>query len=147
MWPKKKNLMEYIEMGDLDGVKKLVESGTNFRYDHDFPLQMAAYWGKLPIVRYLVEKGSDIHALDDEPLRSAVMAGYLDVVQYLVEHGADVHANGMDESVKVAEEKHFREIINYLKSVDGQTSKVEVDKTVKVNRLCECIKTCITQHK
>jgi ankyrin repeat protein len=45
--------------------------------------------GNLEIVKYLVESGADILADNNRAVRWAVRSGYLEVVKYLVESGAD----------------------------------------------------------
>jgi ankyrin repeat protein len=113
-------LIEAIEAGDIDGVKKyieneidkysvesgvqdeaqqlsveraLIESLVNTRFGQETPLISAIRHGNLEIVKFLVSKGADVN-LDDEydvtPLHIAAKHGQLETAKFLVSKGAEV---------------------------------------------------------
>ena len=69
------DLFEAASDGDLDIVKRLVESGADIHSKDDQALSIAAMFGHLEVVKYLVEVGADIHSEDDRALRIAASRG------------------------------------------------------------------------
>jgi len=93
-------IYDYIYEGDLAGVKKYIENGTDVNDQGDefgwTVLMAASNAGKIEIVKYLVINGADINIIDKSEygasaLKNASSKGYLDIVKYLVVNGADVN--------------------------------------------------------
>lgn len=87
-----------IQEGDLETVKKIVESGANVN-ERDIlgypPLNHAAACGNKAIAEYLISKGADIHGKDKEeytPLHMAAFFGAKDIAEILLREGADVNS-------------------------------------------------------
>lgn len=83
-----------IKKGDLNSVKKFVESGQDIEVKDDNELGQtalgwAAFIGYEDIVTYLVEKGADLYATDKADVKhafkSAIMGGNENVISYLYE--------------------------------------------------------------
>lgn len=82
--------------------------------------------GDLSRVRYLVEQGGNIEVTgpwNDTPLIRAAYRGQIDVVKYLVERGAKM-TDG-EGIVKMAKDRGFQEIANYLAEVIEQVSLMQ----------------------
>ena len=87
-----------VQEGDLETVKKIVESGVNIN-EKDMlgypPLNHAVACGHKAIAEYLISKGADIHGKDKEwytPLHMAAFWGSKDIAEILLQEGADVNA-------------------------------------------------------
>ena len=77
-----------ISKGDLDGIKKLVEYGTdvNEKSNGMTPLMFAARYNKVEILKFLVSKGAKINEKDSKgftALKYAEQSNAFDAVQYL----------------------------------------------------------------
>ncbi|KAH9706296.1 Integrin-linked protein kinase family [Citrus sinensis] len=87
-------LMYMANEGDLDGIKELLDSGTdvNFRdIDKRTALHVAACQGRTDVVRLLLSRGADVDPEDrwgSTPLADAVYYKHHDVIKLLEEHGA-----------------------------------------------------------
>ncbi|KAH9770866.1 Integrin-linked protein kinase family [Citrus sinensis] len=91
-------LMYMANEGDLDGIKELLDSGTdvNFRdIDKRTALHVAACQGRTDVVRLLLSRGADVDPEDrwgstliEQPLADAVYYKHHDVIKLLEEHGA-----------------------------------------------------------
>ena len=87
-----------VQEGDLETVKKIVESGTNVNEQDIFgypPLNHAVACGHKAIAEYLISKGADIHGKDKEwctPLHMAAFWGSKEIADILLQEGADVNA-------------------------------------------------------
>ncbi|KAG8811607.1 palmitoyltransferase akr1 [Serendipita sp. 400] len=85
------------QRGDLELVKRLVESGEATVNDRDpqniSPLHWAAINANLPICRYLLEQGAEVDVVGGElaatPLQWAARNGHLYVLHLLLSHNAD----------------------------------------------------------
>ncbi|EIW76594.1 hypothetical protein CONPUDRAFT_157779 [Coniophora puteana RWD-64-598 SS2] len=90
-------LIAAAQRGDLDSVRRLIDSGeatVNDRDDQNVtPLHWAAINAQLATCRYLLDQGADVDAIGGDlqatPLQWAARSGYLYVVQLLIAHGAD----------------------------------------------------------
>lgn len=92
------NFYDAVQEGDLESVKKIVESGANVN-ERDIlgypPLNHATACGHKAIVEYLISKGADIHGKDKEcctPLHMAAFWGAKDIAEILLREGADVNS-------------------------------------------------------
>ncbi|KAI4306043.1 hypothetical protein L6164_029355 [Bauhinia variegata] len=87
-------LMYLANEGDLDGIKELVDSGSdvNFRdIDGRTALHVAACQGLTDVVELLLQKGAEVDPLDrwgSSPLADAMYYKNHDVVKLLEKHGA-----------------------------------------------------------
>jgi ankyrin repeat protein len=83
-------LIDAINRGDIDAVKKLLSRGApvNVKDEHmgRTPLIIAAMNGNAEIVKILLERGADANATDMEgwtPMRYANAYGYEEIVEML----------------------------------------------------------------
>jgi len=115
-------IFDYLYKGDLAGVKKYIENGTdvNFRYDYNITILMAASnAGKIEIVKYLVKNGADINLNDESEyggsaLFNASAEGHLEIVKYLVDNGADINLQVTTGSTALMMASDDIEIVKYL---------------------------------
>lgn len=90
-------IIEAIDTGNLEKVKKEVDSGSklNVYYDDGFtPLLRAAYNNNFPIVKYLTEKGANVNMVGNVQYSSALhwtaTHGNMEMAKYLVQKGAKI---------------------------------------------------------
>lgn len=91
------NIFTASQRGDLDTVKRLIESGEATANDRDAqnitPLHWAAINANLPICRYLLEQGAEVDVIGGElqatPLQWAARNGHLYVLHLLISYNAD----------------------------------------------------------
>lgn len=85
------------DIGDLDGVRRLLDSGVpvdfieNGRFS-DSPLQVASCNGHLAVVKLLLERGANVNHLDNDcfsPVTAAAAACQWKVLRLLAERGGD----------------------------------------------------------
>ena len=96
----KANLQEAAEIGDLDVVKSLVQSGAGVNSTDDrgrTALYVASIGGKSNVVDYLLNQGADPNKgaswkADRTPLQAAAMYNNLGIIQNLLRHGAKIDA-------------------------------------------------------
>lgn len=87
-------LMYLVNEGDLDGIRELLDSGTdvNFRdIDHRTALHLAACQGYVDVAKFLLEKGAEVDPQDrwgSTPLADALHYKNHDVMKLLEKHGA-----------------------------------------------------------
>ena len=63
------NIFEFAKNGDFDGVKNLIENGTDVNTqnkDGETPLHPACFNGHLDIVKLLIENGANINIANKE---------------------------------------------------------------------------------
>lgn len=53
-------LVEVIEAGDLEKLKRLIKQGADIHVDIEWSLHWAAYYGHLEISKYLLKMGAKI---------------------------------------------------------------------------------------
>lgn len=90
-----KSLVTVTQEGDLDGVKKLMETRASEYSNTEKCLSMiwAADQGHIDIVKYLAGRGVDLNCSAGggwTPLLRASATDQIEVLKYLVEHGAAV---------------------------------------------------------
>ncbi|KAB2085394.1 hypothetical protein ERO13_A05G377800v2 [Gossypium hirsutum] len=87
-------LMYMANEGDLEGIKELLDSGTNVNFkdiDGRTALHVAACQGLTDVVRLLLDRGADVDSKDrwgSTPLADAVYYKNQDVIKLLEKHGA-----------------------------------------------------------
>ncbi|KAA3464437.1 serine/threonine-protein kinase HT1-like isoform X1 [Gossypium australe] len=87
-------LMYMANEGDLEGIKELLDSGTNVNFkdiDGRTALHVAACQGLTGVVRLLLDRGADVDSKDrwgSTPLADAVYYKNQDVIKLLEKHGA-----------------------------------------------------------
>ncbi len=106
-------LIDAVDVGNLETVKRLVDRGADIHAGDNSALRWAAGQGHLDIVEFLVGKGANIPAQDEHALRWAANNGHLEVVKYLVEQGADIHALE-NRSLRWAAEEGQIEVVQFL---------------------------------
>lgn len=83
--------------GDISGVKRLLESGSNVEEPDDFgctPLYMAALRGSAKIVDLLLSKGAEINAQNKDgytALMKAAQYGHAETVRYFKKKKNQMH--------------------------------------------------------
>lgn len=87
-----KQLMNFVQNGDLESVKLEIFKENNMNIKHD-ALLWAAQNGHLNIVMFLEDHGCDIHIDKDSACKWSAEGGHLDVVRYLVDKGANIHTD------------------------------------------------------
>jgi ankyrin repeat protein len=91
------SIFEFAKNGDFDGVKNLIENGTDVNTqnkDGETPLHKACEKDHLDIVKFLIENGADVNIKNEKgraPLHIASYESHLDIVKLLIENGADVN--------------------------------------------------------
>ncbi|KAI9058689.1 ankyrin [Trametes sanguinea] len=91
------NIFVAAQRGDVDTIRRLIESGKASATDRDeqniTPLHWAAINAQLAACRYLLEQGAEVDALGGDlvatPMQWAARNGYLYVIQLLIAHNAD----------------------------------------------------------
>ncbi|KAH0865329.1 hypothetical protein HID58_082540 [Brassica napus] len=87
-------LMYLANEGDIDGITKMLDSGTNVDYrdiDGRTALHVAACQGRTDVVQLLLSRGAKVNSMDrwgSTPLADAVYYKNRDVIQLLEKHGA-----------------------------------------------------------
>jgi ankyrin repeat protein len=101
--PSSDDLITYVKHGNIEGVKKCINSGVDInREDNDFnqtPVTWAAEYGYMEILNILIESGADIHIPDLDgwtPLHYAAGSNESDMVQKLLDAGADINLKTND---------------------------------------------------
>ena len=91
----KKNLFHLVEAGDLESLRRALDSGADPKSSNAWGetlLTFAAAEGQLEIVRCLLELGVPADhsgAAGNSPLMAAAARGHLEVVDHLLRAGAD----------------------------------------------------------
>jgi ankyrin repeat protein len=70
------DLIDAVDDGNLNEVKRLLEAGISVRAKKNLALQKASYYGLLEIVKLLLKAGANVHANNDEALRYASFYGH-----------------------------------------------------------------------
>lgn len=111
VWSHEKQLFDFIEKNDVDGVRKEIHGYTGWERlggvktrlkDLLFvsPLSAAAYWGKFDVLKVMVEEEHcdvNIKAVNDTRLFETVLASAclkknnIKIIQYLIDNGAKVN--------------------------------------------------------
>ncbi|CAN6837104.1 unnamed protein product, partial [Brassica oleracea] len=87
-------LMYLANEGDIEGINKMLDSGTNVDYrdiDGRTALHVAACQGRTDVVELLLSRGAKVNSMDrwgSTPLADAVYYKNHDVIQLLEKHGA-----------------------------------------------------------
>lgn len=98
-------LMQAIEKGDLDLVKKLVHEGTSINvklFNGMQPIHEATADGQVDIAKYLLESGADVNskmANDITPMFIAIETQNVDIAKLLISKGAQY--SGRDISTAI----------------------------------------------
>ncbi|HYA87080.1 MAG TPA: ankyrin repeat domain-containing protein [Nitrospirota bacterium] len=119
-WPL---LLEAIQNGDLEAVKKLIEEGVNVNLIREgvTPLMLASSKGHTEIAGIILQAGANINEKSDDgwtALHKAVFdQGKTAIVDLLMQSGIDVEAKNISgkTALNLAEEKGHREIARVIK--------------------------------
>jgi len=89
-------LAQLMYTGDLDGVKRLIQSNPGMVNQPDergfTPLILATYLNKKEIAEFLLDAGASINAQDasgNTALMGVSFKGFVDIAQMLLDRGAD----------------------------------------------------------
>ena len=115
----------FIENGDLDIVKYLVEKGGKVGFD---TVSYAAGTGNLELVEYLIEKCGKI---GDKAVYYAAEKGNLDFVKCLVKKGAKIG----DETVSKAAESNRLDLVKFLVENGGKIGDEAVSSAAEKGNL------------
>ena len=85
------------EDGDLEKVKRLVDSGADISFADELGMTALHYAAKgehLPVMRFLIDAGADVNAHDEQragetPLGEVAQECSFEVAEILIEAGAD----------------------------------------------------------
>jgi ankyrin repeat protein len=91
------NFFVAAQKGDVDTLKRLIESGKAAPTDRDEQNITALHWAainaQISACKYLLDQGAEVDALGGDlvatPMQWAARNGYLYVIQLLIAHGAD----------------------------------------------------------
>jgi ankyrin repeat protein len=119
-WPV---LVEAIEQGNIDAVKKLIEEGVNVNLSRNgvTPLMLAASKGNTGIAEVVLQAGVNINAKDDDGWtalhKAAVDQTGTAIIELLMTSGIDVAAqnNAKKTALQLAEEAKHRDIVALMK--------------------------------
>jgi ankyrin repeat protein len=128
-WPV---LVEAIESGNVEVVKKLIEEGVNVNLSRNgvTPLMLAASKGNTEIAEVVLQAGVNINAKDDDGWTALHKAAFAQagtaIIELLMQSGIDVAAlnNSKKTALMLAEEAKHRDIVSLMKK-DQQ--KAETD--------------------
>jgi ankyrin repeat protein len=120
-------------------VQLLLERGAdvNTREDHESPLHLASWNGRLDSVRALLNCGANVNAKDSQgrtPLYQALRGSSIEdagfgVVQLLVEHGAAVNTRDKDDETPLHRASYYqhlksvRMLLDHGANVDAENTK------------------------
>jgi len=122
------DLLEATLIGDINNVKKALNSGANINAQDDIdftPLQYSARGGHYEIVKLLLEKGASINIKDTIGELPIHKIENLKVTQILIEKGSDVNAKNnqlqtpLDNAIKFQKHK----TIKLLRKHGGKTGE------------------------
>lgn len=119
-WPV---LVEAIEQGNVDTVKKLIEEGINVNLSRNgvTPLMLAASKGNTGIAEVVLQAGVNINAKDDDGWtalhKAAVDQTGTAIIELLMQSGIDVAAqnNSKKTALQLAEAAKHRDIVALMK--------------------------------
>lgn len=128
-------LIKYINIGDTDLVRLLLEKGANIKYNPEEgyynPVEIAIYSGNKDIIKMLIEAGVDINqeiyfeteydGYSKPFIQWAVDEKYNDIVKLLLEKGATF------------ENDEFSIVYGLLKNKDFDNFKLMIEKGLKLN--------------
>ncbi|MBW5377315.1 ankyrin repeat domain-containing protein, partial [Brachyspira pilosicoli] len=98
-------IISFIESGDLETIKKLIESKSldvNYnlgdKYSKSTPLIQAIKYKQTDIINYLLENNADINLKEELTGFTPLMASFHDITitELLIEKGADIEARNVD---------------------------------------------------
>jgi ankyrin repeat protein len=106
--------IDIYRSGDLDKVKKLINSGSDVHLRTDYPLRLVCGRGHYNIVKYLL----DIGAAGGPGMRTLAFAvacynNHLDIAQLLLDNGSDLHS-GNDCALRDACFNGNLEVVKFL---------------------------------
>jgi ankyrin repeat protein len=77
------NLIEAVESGNLEEVKRLLSEGADVHENDDQAIIVACSYCYLEVIKLLVAHGADIHTKKNFVFKSAKFNGHAEVVDYL----------------------------------------------------------------
>ena len=130
-----KEIVSFIESGDLETIKKLIESKSldvNYNLDIDeysksTPLIQAIKYKQTDIINYLLENNADVNLKEELTGFTPLMASLnnIAIVELLIEKGADIEAKDDDgiNALVYASTYNDEEMVKFLleKGADANT--------------------------
>ena len=87
-----RDIHEVCEVGDTEGLERLIKALVNKKNDDDSaPIHLAAEKGHKDIVKLLLDHGANIDVKDNDgetPIYRAAVKGHTETVKLLLDHGA-----------------------------------------------------------
>ncbi|WP_297246066.1 ankyrin repeat domain-containing protein [uncultured Brachyspira sp.] len=133
-----KEIISFIESGDLETIKKLIESKSldvNYNLDIDeysksTPLIQAIKYKQTDIINYLLENNADINLKEELTGFTPLMASFHDITitELLIEKGADIEARNVDG---------INALVYAVSLNDEEMVKFLLEKGADANTVCE----------
>jgi hypothetical protein len=138
---KVRKFVNAAEMGEMDTVRDLLDSGMNVNvqnYACRTALMKAAYHGHVELVEFLLSRGADVNAKDDNCRTALIVAASWhnnsQTIGILLAHGADVNARDKDGMTPLmfAAQSGYEDAVKVLlsngaevdlKDKDGETAR------------------------
>ena len=141
------NIHNAANRGNLNGVRALLNSGTNVNARDEeswTALMYATTNGRLAIARLLLERGANVNARDSEGHTALILAAYygkLAIARLLLDRGANVNADGGTPLIYAARQGHLA-IVRLLLERGANTNGILNRNNISAN-----IKNAINKHK
>lgn len=133
-----KEIISFIESGDLETIKKLIESKSldvNYNleideYSKSTPLIQAIKYKQTDIINYLLENNADINLKEELTGFTPLMASFHDITitELLIEKGADIEARNVDG---------INALVYAVSLNDEEMVKFLLEKGADANTVCE----------
>ncbi|MEI0491988.1 ankyrin repeat domain-containing protein [Brachyspira intermedia] len=132
-----KEIISFIESGDLETIKKLIESKSldvNYnlgdKYSKSTPLIQAIKYKQTDIINYLLENNADINLKEELTGFTPLMASFHDITitELLIEKGADIEARNVDG---------INALVYAVSLNDEEMVKFLLEKGADANTVCE----------
>ena len=132
-----KEIISFIESGDLETIKKLIESKSldvNYnlgdKYSKSTPLIQAIKYKQTDIINYLLENNADINFKEELTGFTPLMASFHDITitELLIEKGADIEARNVDG---------INALVYAVSLNDEEMVKFLLEKGADANTVCE----------
>lgn len=113
MSPQHPTILQSIETGDMESLRRLLLQGIDFRQDDDTPLVYAVQCKQPDAVKLLLIAGSDPNASYGTPLISAAKNNRIDIAKLLLRAGVDI-SNMENAALRVAVRHGHTQMIEWL---------------------------------
>ena len=130
-------IISFIESGDLETIKKLIESKSldvNYnlgdKYSKSTPLIQAIKYKQTDIINYLLENNADLNLKEELTGFTPLMASFhnIAIAELLIEKGADIEARNVDG---------INALVYAVSLNDEEMVKFLLEKGADANTVCE----------